>query len=898
MKQAPHQVARRCRVPDWRQVDPQPLGLVLLKEQIPASNEILAIFGQDAAFRILQAAILGALHADRSGGQDARIFALFGRFGQGKTRILAQIAEWLDGKSTESQGWLFPRRVHVFKVSEYSQQDVPAAFDAFLGRKNLLVRSGLGFLFAVAGAIFVTLCLIGALSFAGWFVGVDTTARLVGNDAAKSLFGLVLTAAVSLFSGISIWRFWKRDAERYINFSDAQSLCRLIIDTFQRGDVLLIDDFDRATSDQQTAMLWTLRRRRESLRMIVIIAFDETPLLRGEQGDSALELLEKTFDVAVRLNPITRQDAIHMAAGFARQLCRANPRCSAAQLLGDPLVVGDLARIFLLLGRASARFSKSFANRLLAAAQQLRLQVPEDMSALARIQGLYELVPWLESDAEHLADILSRNDAEAFLLHVEARRGGPLQNHIRNSVKRYVEGTSRLQPALGNWDRVLALWTSVDLDEVGASTDIDVIKLGTRFYEDWTGNSKEAAQRRRHDFLLKWLSWDLAILAERRPLERRTIYRLCRKSIGCFVDPAFTGPVEQHSEAAVKFLPTATEILLWLYLLDRTRIADAELPREEMRSVAFPADELSGDAPASLREEASNAWRRLPLVYQHVPLSLPERVELASFALPDRGMGPAMARLFAQSRVDPLDSFTLPADRRVFGLKSSGLKHLERRSYLERYWPTFDDNDAQTHFRALAVLAPWRTIAPRAHRLWLFEKAEMRQGDAIFSALRELLPRPEIGAETKHWPLEILRALLAGRTADEFPSVDYIKVAQALAEGVEFSAKHRAEEILFLLASTEEQKIIDEALSKPPPAGFDLNWLRALGALRGDKPSFALSFDLSSWRGALDIFLEEAMKKIDRNIGEVTAGGGTNADLSLALFNLDKLRAIAALWAQ
>ncbi|ABD89458.1 P-loop NTPase fold protein [Rhodopseudomonas palustris] len=871
--------------PTWDLVEGDALEIRFIEERSSGTTDALTLFGQQAALNTIKSALLGTLEG---GGRrrQASILALLGRFGQGKTRILSQLFDWLDGKSTISGGLRYPRRVRIFKISEYPQQDVAAAFDAFIARKHLLSRSIIGLGLATLVATCATFFIISVGLVLEYSVGTTFVSKLVDFTAAKTVFSAVLAASTVLFCGVSVWAFWRKEVELRANFLDVRSLCRLIVETFQSSDVLLIDDFDRATSEQQIAMLWTLRRRRDELQVSVIVAFDESPLLRGEQGALAQELLEKTFDVAVRLNPITRYDSIQMAMGFTSHLFRLNPCIPAAKLLCDPIVVSDLARIFLLMGRASARFAKGFLNRALASIHQLGLQVPDDVCGLIRLQGLYEIVPWIENDAERLGDILSRNDAEALLTYVEKRRGSILQGNIRESVKAYVEGTRRLQPSLGNWDRVLAIWTGAQSSDVNKS--IQTRRLGSCFYDEWLDEAGELAEGRRRNMLSNWLSWDLALLLESRPIERRTVYALCRTMKCRPVDPAFAGPAEWLANEPPQSV-SPIEQLLWLFLLDRTRIADVELPSDEMRSLAFPTDVAGDDLPEYIREEALNAWRRLPLIHPHAPLSLPERVELACSALPDRGMGPAITRLFNQNRNVAPDSFDLPADRRVFGIRSNELKHMERRSFLERHWPTFSDEEAAQHFRALAVLAPWRAIAPRAHRLWLFEQARVGAPELLFRSLLKLLPHT---GGVQNWPLGVVRPLLCGRPDDEFAASDYRGVSAALAEQAAVLNRTDVVRMLFLLANTDEHEALQTVLSYQAPSKLDDGWIAAVGAIRLESSAFSAMFDRSSWRPVVDDYFRRTLNEAETDI----LTSEDDVVRSQALSNLDSLRTTANVW--
>jgi hypothetical protein len=415
-------------------------------------------FGQQ---RIVQALLghlwqgLAQLDTKRDGTPPT--IALLGRYGQGKSSILRTIRAELHGVAVGGR-WAVVRELDV---ASFRPDEVQYEFAKLIGywylRGRLLVWLLLFALpiFALATVIYY---LVPQLK-----LGVDFPA-LLGASSALGLVGLLWFVARRLYGWTIAYGFADaatpaKAAHQHWLLADWRGLWHLLRGVLDGPpDVILIDNLDRATIEQQRAMLLAVRRERERLRVVIVVAFDDTLLTLDEvKSDAPSELLQKTFAVRLRLPPTTTRDARLLASRSIEAMQKINGGPSDAiaspviALLDSIAVNADFARVLLLLRRHSVRFARQFLNDVVVRAAIMGIRHAAALSALIRFQGLFELVPWIQNEPRSIGDALNRQDDVAVVQLAIDMRGRALSPELTRTVVRYLALTRHMQPAELDW---------------------------------------------------------------------------------------------------------------------------------------------------------------------------------------------------------------------------------------------------------------------------------------------------------------------------------------------------------------------------------------------------------------------------------------------------------------
>ena len=188
-------------------------------------------------------------------------------------------------------------------------------------------------------------------------------------------------------------------------------------------DLVVLDDLDRATTDQQRAVLHALVRHTQLLRCPLVVCFDETEFLATDPDpEEPAELLLKLIQVRLRLPPRSREDAVLLAWGAVSVWHKANPgRRNWGRPFLHPVWVGHLARVMLVTGSVGPRRAKSLVAEVMLAAEGLRRgqndQGPNlgDANALLLLAALGQIQPLVRRDPDLLLACLEAGgDADAW----------------------------------------------------------------------------------------------------------------------------------------------------------------------------------------------------------------------------------------------------------------------------------------------------------------------------------------------------------------------------------------------------------------------------------------------------------------------------------------------------
>lgn len=427
--------------------------LSLLTEEIDGHDNTPDIFEQRSVSSSLIRVVADELSSTE---RNDFIIGLFGRYGQGKTKVVNEIIQNFDRRQINFQGRQRFTHCEIFQASNYSVEDLEDNFDFFLEGRRVMKIAILS-LILLLFLFFVTLRLVDVLQ-------IENRLQLT------LLITLIGASLASLGSLIGSFRLLWRDFSRSLRIGHARAFFQARLRSYWHGPkVLVIDDLDRATPAQQNALLQSLRRHRGSLGAVVIVAFNDEPLKGGQALGlfEAEEVFQKTFDLQARLGPMTASDAAEMSTFFLEKLVSRNLSdaktldSSPTHLFLSPLIVGDFARILYLHGNASARFAKKMLNSIFFEADRLSLTSVHDVSALMRVHGLLTFFPNLESDLDFLSFALNSQSIDELIKTIETRLGTSLGLDRERSIRRYLTYTNHLRPSHGTWKRVLRIWRNV-----------------------------------------------------------------------------------------------------------------------------------------------------------------------------------------------------------------------------------------------------------------------------------------------------------------------------------------------------------------------------------------------------------------------------------------------------
>ena len=687
---------------------------------------VRGLFEQSRIAQEITSSTAAFLVRDDAVGPNGLLMALHGRHGQGKSAVVGEIESALDFRMLQGKTRRFPVRVARFNCADYSHEDLKENFDYFL-------ESARGWplflpvLILVCLLSFISLSLTGILGAFGIpesdFFGVKTASALVTVVAGFFLLGL------------RPFRLLTRDIWRQLRIGKGfiQVFLHAVDRVFISFDVLIIDDLDRADIQQQQALLHSLRRHREDIFGVVIVAFDDAPLISAvESSVDVVELLTKVFDVSYRLSPMNARDAALMASGFASELVKLNPNCEVAQVFNEPMIVGDLARVFVLHGNASARFSKKLINSVYASSRLGDFRRITDVAALIRLHGVFQYVPALEAEVEPIANSLLEATDSDLLTYVQDRFGQELPAVFSRRLNRFLSRTSHMQPSNVGWMRILRTWRN---RPIGADGDLvcpnDWPKDASL---SWALNdafiaSREAVADRERAFN--------SILRAGNELIRYNHIEL--RSSGTGVASISRGKASQHQSE------------YWAALALRLKVHDDDLIRtlsdsEKLNLVRMhqerPVGHLLTFRRSGIRFSNISDLFRHNLLSRDINLKHRLEYELSEFLL------------------NPQDGITqnLPLPRALDGADATAINAA---------WPDFHlSNDPQLVRKNFEALVPIirdfsfdEAVLPTSHREFLLRSIFDGSYEAAFLEFSILMPDLSLPSKTHFWPVGAAREL-------------------------------------------------------------------------------------------------------------------------------------------
>lgn len=384
---------------------------------------------------------------------------LIGGLGQGKSTVLRCCLERLEQETSTWQrlkNRLLGRPVARFDVSFFKTDDLEWRFvSAVLWRRifrNFVWQGGV-LLLLLLGLV----CLIPLLEYwsvAGCFEeGYVCLKWLRGVSEWEA--GWILGSFGVLAALKVIWSFCGKGLEfsgadhLYLAYWDllVQWLARF---TSALPQVVVIDDLDRALVEQQRSFLRAMSRFSRELDFAVVVCMDDSELLAAPPNPEAPEeLLRKTLTDELRLPDRSREDVAILVMSFLRELVEINPESELKPALSSVQFVADVTRVLLLAETqvppiiASPRKINRMLARVVRHAEQLGVTQTDDLSALLRIDGFFQLVPGLRRRLDDLRKVLESNRDEAACALLESLG---LDKRTEGYILRYFRRTAMMQP--------------------------------------------------------------------------------------------------------------------------------------------------------------------------------------------------------------------------------------------------------------------------------------------------------------------------------------------------------------------------------------------------------------------------------------------------------------------
>ena len=356
----------------------------------------------------------------------ARVWGLHGALGQGKSTVIRQVLRLLQtGDLQEApvlprvHGWnwirVFTQRHGLRKSLSVKWVEASQLSPTHLNAK-LISRLVLSELLLHALPMM-------ALSASVLFMLAWAVLSLAGDPDAlwERLYALVpMAASPLLLSGFALARASLKPEHEAGHLE--QAIYHLACWTGAAPDLVVLDDLDRASVDQQRAVLRTLVRHTRLMRCPLVVCFDETEFLASDPNpEDPAELLRKLIQVSLRLPPRGREDATLVAWGALAVWHQRNPqRCRWAACLLHPVWVAHLARVMLVTESVGPRRAKGLVAEVISAAeawQSGQAEAPlalDDAGALLLMAALSQLQPLARRDPDLLLACLEAGgDADA-----------------------------------------------------------------------------------------------------------------------------------------------------------------------------------------------------------------------------------------------------------------------------------------------------------------------------------------------------------------------------------------------------------------------------------------------------------------------------------------------------
>lgn len=400
----------------------------------------------DALYGHLAQLVVSGGLADAARRGVATRIGLFGGLGQGKSTVLRAVLDRLDASRGRTRirasllvDLLLGNPVLVFDASHFQAADLEwKFFEAILSQRIARNRALLW------GPVAVLAC------WGGWsqfhvVAGTATQPIAVAALAAAAAVALPFLKQLLELLGKARKTTWGAG----LGYTRRDILARFHARTvLALPRVVIIDDLDRATVEQQRAVLRAARRYSELLGFGFVVSMDESALLASQPNPEAPEdLLRKVVQVEMRVPDRGAEDFVLLAALGLRSLARCNP--THALLLRQPLIVGDLARLLALWPRSvGPRVVKRLTNDMWSQVHALGALREDMVLASLRLQMLLHAVPALRQQPDALRDALEQNRLDRFE-SLAALPALALMDPDKKSLVRLLSRTRAMQPQLG-----------------------------------------------------------------------------------------------------------------------------------------------------------------------------------------------------------------------------------------------------------------------------------------------------------------------------------------------------------------------------------------------------------------------------------------------------------------
>lgn len=366
---------------------------------------------------------------------------LFGGLGQGKSTVMAQVISRIRARKITRRIFLARCRwipkwfslrapyIHSFEASLYRADDLEGQFNLALLLKWLPWRG------------FVLLVL-----FCTPFIFLWSVVPVLA-------FALLISSAIASLPKILalLEKFGIQKLNQGANDAWLQKLARHLP---AGPEIVIIDDLDRAKIDQQKAILRALYKHSQRFGFSLVVCMDEREMLNAPRDPEAPEeLLNKVIQAAHRMPNRTLEDSAVLTFIMCRQYALVNSSSDYCNRLVDPLFMGDIARLMMLLGETNPRSLKRLLSDTLTLGQQLNVENTLTLSALAKLIVLYQIEPGARNNTERLIDSLELNRISS---NVKLSETFSIDTAKNEKLLNLLTRTRAMQPERTSWRSIFA----------------------------------------------------------------------------------------------------------------------------------------------------------------------------------------------------------------------------------------------------------------------------------------------------------------------------------------------------------------------------------------------------------------------------------------------------------
>ena len=400
-------------------------------------------------------------------------FALCGGLGQGKSSAILQLCKLLkqDIKITDlndgnDQAWI----CQPFDVSQYRHLELEYSFDDFI-HSFFLLR----LLWRLTPLLLVCLTIAAPQLYLDIFFTQlsedeqniqSAWAEYLAQWPGYLLAGLVLlwnspkilgnisriclsSARQGFFQGLAN-QSWHNALTNYFQYFWQQILAAF------KPRLIIIDNLDRASIQQQRSLLRGLYKNQQLLHFHVLLVLDENSLmLAANDPESPQELLRKVTDAQFRLPARSPETLVWQVLNLCHEAAEKN---SEAKFFQQPIFCCDLLLLLSWLPNPGPRLIKQLLNNLLTYSEGNLTTL--DASALLKICAIDLLAPGLRLRPGLLLELLNSTvSTELETILVECEQNTELKRGIDwPRLRGLLTNTMSLRPQSdgGNWGNLIA----------------------------------------------------------------------------------------------------------------------------------------------------------------------------------------------------------------------------------------------------------------------------------------------------------------------------------------------------------------------------------------------------------------------------------------------------------